>query len=441
MPFKHYFRNIEKDRASKKSNIKRNINWRSKLVLSYLGFSAIWVLNCLTIMRSYWSGDDWPNSQTPYWIQWRYGEITNWNIWTEAMFWNHQWMYGAGRFYPIHWIESRFVFSYFRELWQYKTYQTVTLVLAGLIFILVVYNISGSHIITIGTLATLSITVQFRRDFDPHLAFASMLPTLIIRVFVAGYFAYLAGKTHNNLFAMLCSISSGISFFLGMSTYEFGFLLFPVLLVCFLSGSEESNPIKEIGRFRTKWLRRFLNIRLTPIIFSWLAYGAFVFGYLRPNADSISGAYVLGISWKSIPVVFSQALMGLPGIALRNIDFHFEVKWLIFCLFVALISRKSIAKLLEYYASRSGREKIIKLIEKKSLFSDTLLIILALNLIFAPGIMMSLQKTWWDRADLSHSYLGVMITEFGTALVTAIIFNRLILQKFKPHQSKGKRLK
>jgi hypothetical protein len=66
---------------------------------AYIGFTVIWALNISTIYRSYWAGDDWPNSQTPYWIEWRFGELNNSNIWSEAMFWNDQWMRGAGRFY------------------------------------------------------------------------------------------------------------------------------------------------------------------------------------------------------------------------------------------------------------------------------------------------------------------------------------------------------
>ena len=94
-----------------------------RLLSVYIGLGTIWVINVSSIFRSSWAGDDWPISQTPFWIQWRYGALTIWNIWTEAMFWNDQWMKGAGRFYPLTWIESRFVFSYLIELWQYKTYQ------------------------------------------------------------------------------------------------------------------------------------------------------------------------------------------------------------------------------------------------------------------------------------------------------------------------------
>jgi hypothetical protein len=62
----------------------------------------------------------------------------------------------------------------------------------------------------------------------------------------------------------------------------------------------------------------------------------------------------------------------------------------------------------QFHNSRNGNNSI-------------LLGFIALNLILAPGLMMSMQPSWWDRADLAHSYLGVMITEFGTALLLSIL--------------------
>jgi hypothetical protein len=52
---------------------------------------------------------------------------------------------------------------------------------------------------------------------------------------------------------------------------------------------------------------------------------------------------------------------------------------------------------------------------------------IAANLILAPGLMMSMQPTWWSRADLGHSYLGVMLSEFGTALLLSLIMKKIIL--------------
>ena len=371
-------------------------------------------------MKSHWAGDDWPNSQTPYWIEWRYGSLSLWNVLTEGLFWNSQWMNGAGRFYPIHWIESRFIFSYLREHWEYKLYQTASLALAGLLFSYVIYVLSKSHKLSISTLMMLSLTVQFRRDFDPHIAFAVMLPSLLIRVLLAILFSYLAAKSQKTIQGIGFGFASGILYFMAMSTYEFGFLLFPTLYFAFLIGSRDRPKAREQSTNLKFKVLLSLSPRFLPIILSWIGYGIFVFGYLRPNATSISGSYVLGLSWKSIPVFVSQAFMGLPGLAFRTQDFLISFSTIAVLTIVLLISKKTFNSFDEYvrkqelvnqngnpdqnYNSRTGSNSI-------------LLILIALNLILAPGFMMSMQPSWWDRADLAHSYLGVMITEFGTALL------------------------
>ena len=61
-------------------------------------------------------------------------------------------------------------------------------------------------------------------------------------------------------------------------------------------------------------------------------------------------------------------------------------------------------------------------IDKKE--SRTYLYLISFCLIASPGMIMSLQPTWWNRASLVHSYLGVMICEFGTALFIAIVLGR-----------------
>jgi len=398
---------------------------RSKnLFYAYFGFGILWLLNCLTIMKSHWAGDDWPNSQTPYWIQWRYGSLSIWNVLTEALFWNGQWMNGAGRFYPIHWIESRFIFSYLQEHWEYKLYQTTSLALAGFLFAYVVYLLSKSHTLSIVTIMMLSLTVQFRRDFDPHIAFAVMLPSLLVRVLLAIVFSYLAAKSPKTLSGVGYGFAAGILYFMAMSTYEFGFLLFPTLFIAYLIGSKDKSHLREQSAKVMPKMLVIISPRFLPILVSWVGYGIFVFGYLRPNATSISGSYVLGLSSKSIPVFISQSFMGLPGLAFRSKDFEISFSILVIVLIVFWISKKS-------FDSFNGflvKQEIINhkggsLDDNNARVGDhgILLGFIALNLILAPGLMMSMQPSWWDRADLTHSYLGVMITEFGTALLLSIL--------------------
>lgn len=396
-----------------------------KLLRVYLGLGALWAVNISTIFRSSWAGDDWPISQTPYWIQWRYGALTNWNIWTEAMFWNDQWMKGAGRFYPLTWIESRFVFSYLTELWQYKFYQVIMLFIAGLLLVVVCYLFSRSHSLAIFTLASLSLTTQFRRDFDPHLAFAVMLPSLLIKIFLAVIFAYLAGSRKSSHVGTLLGTVSGVIFFAAMSTYEFGFLLFPMLVIGFLFGSTSLANEIDLPRIEKFSAKRLLSFRFAPIVISWLGYGLFVFGYLRPRAIAISGSYVLGLSWSSIEVFFSQTLMGFPLISLRDGDFSFST----LSVFVGIL-----LFVLNHFTFKNLAKNQIRHFERKVTGSSkkiefkkfpALLILFSLTMILSPGFMMAIQPSWWNRADLKHTYLGVMITEFGTAIILGLILSRI----------------
>jgi hypothetical protein len=406
---------------------------------AYAGFGVIWAINISTIFRSSWAGDDWPISQTPYWIQWRYGALTNWNIWTEAMFWNDQWMKGAGRFYPLTWIESRFAFSYLLELWQYKFYQVGMLFFAGLLLVVICYLFTRSHTFSIFALASLSLTVQFRRDFDPHLAFAVMLPSLLIKIFLAVIFAYLAGRTSKKSKGAFLGFIAGILFFAGMSTYEFGFLLFPLLVFSFLIGtiSKQSEDVKlNKKELYVGWL---FSIKFLPIIISWVGYGLFVFGYLRPRASSISGSYVLGLSWSSFKVFFSQVIMGLPLVSLRNGDLSFSLFTIIAGLSLLLLCRFSFKRLFAGQIGRSGRAEIQGRDFVAKMQNSYLILLFALTMISSPGFMMAMQPTWWNRADLQHTYLGVMITEFGTAIIIAYILERIVTSNIKFMSAKKSR--
>ena len=412
---------------------------RKKLLKVYLGFSAVWAINVSTIFRSSWAGDDWPISQTPYWIQWRYGALTNWNIWTEAMFWNDQWMKGAGRFYPLTWIESRFIFSYLTELWQYKLYQVGMLFIAGLLMVFICFLFSRSHAFAIFALASLSLTVQFRRDFDPHLAFAVMLPSLLIKIFLAVIFAYFAGHENKKIFGVFAGIMSGTIFFAAMSTYEFGFLLFPMLVISYILG--KVSRINRASEHQDKkiYFDWIANIRFFPILISWIGYGVFVFGYLRPRATSISGSYVLGLSWSSVKVFMSQVIMGLPLVSLRDGDLSFSYFTILIGVLLIILSRSSFKQLFMIRITKRFRNdsEITGTIN----FSQHpfLIILFSLTMILSPGFMMAMQPTWWNRADLKHTYLGVMITEFGTALIIAFLLSLVVNLNVQPAIKKKKR--
>jgi hypothetical protein len=120
----------------------------------------------------------------------------------------------------------------------------------------------------------------------------------------------------------------------------------------------------------------------------------------------------------------SQSFMGLPGLAFRAQDFVISFSTLVLFLIVFWFSKKTF----DSFNGFLGKQEIIN--HKGGSYHNNnarvgdngiLLGFIALNLMLAPGLMMSMQPSWWDRADLTHSYLGVMITEFGTALLLSIL--------------------
>lgn len=394
---------------------------KKRLSLIYLALISITSLNFASILRSSWTGDDWPNSQTPYWILWRSGNLNPKSVFQEAIFWHNAWAEGQGRFYLFHWIESRFIFAYLREAWQYKTFQFLTLILAIFLFTLLVHLVSRSSYISLTTLIFLNLTVQFRRDFDPHIAFAAMLPTLLIKVFVASILCYLSALIINKWKALILAFLASTIYFTAMATYEFSFLLFPVLLFCFTIGQNRKYQLD--NKFKiTQLFRNLFSTQFVLIFISWICYAYLVFGYLRPKATGISGSYVLGIGVDSIKVFASQIFVGLPAIALRPVDFrqigsNLYVPMLLFiCMFTILkYLIQNLSKIVIFNNAENS-------IDKKE--SRTYLYLISFCLVVSPGMIMSLQPTWWNRASLFHSYLGVMICEFGTALFIALIFSR-----------------
>lgn len=395
---------------------------------------TLWVISASPILRSSWSGDDWPNSQTPFWLSWRYGSADFFNTIQEALYWNRAWMFGQGRFYPFSWIESRIQFVYLRNLADYKFFQFSTLVICGFLFAYLVYVLSRSKSLAITTLTLLALTIQIRRDFDPHLAFASMVPLMLIKIFLSCILAYRIPGAKKKSGKFLLSFWSALLLFIAMSTYEFAFVLFPLVLISYVSGFDHhygrlgklSYP-KLIDRILTKLFDKDFRF----IIVAWVSYGILVFGILRNIAKDISGAYVLGISPSSLKVFITQLTSGLPLISFQVQDFTVKISN---GKLGILISNLILISIVIFQIARalSARRDL----EKSTILKDSrtiqYLIFFSIILITAPGIIMGFQQTWWSLAGFQKSYLGVMITEFGTSLLLGIVclkaFNSKIMR-------------
>ena len=390
--------------------------------LMWVFLSISWCLSASPILKSSWAGDDWPNSQTPYWLAWRYGSASFANTIHEALYWNRAWMLGQGRFYPIHWLESRIEFVYLREIWQYKIYQYSILILAGLLFCYLIKLLAGSDMLAALTLSMLCLTVQIRRGFDPHLAFAGMVPSMLIKVFLACIFIFLSATEENIKKARRYSFLSAIFYFLALSTYEFSFFLLPTILMCYQIGYDRRKTQNKKQNFKT-WANeislRIFDRTFKPVLFAWLGYGFLVFGVLRRIAKDVSGSYVLGISWKSIPVFISQIFTGIPNISIKFGDemstwFRESYQFIAISSIISMVIMFVFLQKLKTMKIEGSNDQLLD----TKFFQS--ICILGITLVCAPGFMMSLQQSWWSRATLQNSYLGVLLTEFGSALLISI---------------------
>lgn len=406
-------------------------------------FIGLWFFSMSPILSSSWAGDDWPNSQTPYWLEWRYGAANFRNTLQEALYWNHAWMFGQGRFYLIHWIESRFTFVFFKSMLSYKVFQFLILCICGLLFVYLVRILSNSHLLAILTLASLSITVQIRRGFDPHLAFAGMVPSMLIKVFLASILIYRASQSLSKKSARNLALLSGIMYFLAMSTYEFSFFLFPLLLLSFQLGSERKLnklPQKNFYAWMDQTILTTFDRNFRPVLFAWLGYGFLVFGILRNLAKDISGAYELGLSWQSMSVFFSQLFTGIPLVSFSSDSSSYEhmlsnlSKYLLLGVLVLLLIFFSLGKITNRAAHSTENVKVNTNVVRSMILISSLLI-------STPGLMMSFQPVWWQRASIQLSYLGVLITEFGTALLMGIFLSQCFKTRNRNTTNKSRVMK
>lgn len=386
-------------------------------------FASVYLLiSNLTIFNSGYSGDDWPNSQTPYWIQWRYDQISLVNVFKEALYWTNEWMVGQGRFYPLQFIESRFAFSYLKSPFSYNIYKYSILILCELTFVLLIYLLTRSHRLVILLGILIPAFTRYRSDFDPHIAFAGLVPSFLLKVFVACIFINLAFNKNPSKFKLFI-YSASVMYFAAMCTYEYAFLLFPLLIYSFLisklqtdiqkSKFSESSIYKQI-------LNTIMSQRFRPILISWLSYAFLVFVILRPKSNP-QGAYELGISTKSFNVFTTQLFTGLPIFDLNKMKGTLGIFILgLLTLIIYFIVQYTNTIYLQKLNFESEQIRVSNSILKNYIFP------MSITLISCQGIMLSLQPVWFDKADLTHSYLGVLSTELGSSLLFSIIILKLL---------------
>jgi hypothetical protein len=258
-----------------------------------------------------------------------------------------------------------------------------------------------------------------------------MVASMLIKVFLASIIINYVATNNKKIKSLKLSYLSAGLYFAAMSTYEFAFLLFPLLLISYKLGVENDNTVAnnfKLAKWLDHTLMKLFSRNFRPIFYSWLIYGVLVFGVLRNIAKDISGIYVLGLSVKSIPVFLSQIPTGLPFIKFSGI--YFEK------LFNSYISVVVLAILISLIYALRKKVFHFKVEKIKYKISRVPLLFVSILLICTPGAVLSLQVDWWDRYSVSNTYLGVMITEFGTALLLALILEIFFFRNYVARYSK-----
>jgi len=360
-------------------------------------------------------GDDWPNSNTPSYIAWRYGKITLTTLWNEMSYWIAAWANGQGRFFPMAVIQTQLVFTFFRTQTSVRIFYAAVFIIFALIWVSLIRRISKNPFTASYFLIVLSFTIQFRRDFEPHIGFAQLLIWSSIWLALSAHSLITALEASSNKSKAFYSSLAGILFFMSVCQYELTFLMLPIFpLIAMLNlrlrgqaNLRDLPTIRHIFRF------------LFPILAAAFAYAAIVFGYLRPKANP-DGAYVTGFDLMNSSRVFGiQFIAAFPAMGHKfsetfklPTDFTYVILVALatFCFYLVLrqLIRLKQASKIEEHLDRQASQ-----------FKHTLLFLLGLYFICVPSLMISLQPAWWSRLHFGSTYLGVLFGELGIAIVVA----------------------
>jgi len=381
-----------------------------KVLLGYLACIAAIVASIRPILSSHWYGDDWPNSQAPYWNLWRYGENSLERNLRSS--WNsiQGWMYGQGRFYPFSILESNLLFSYLPNLQWYK------LVQFGVILLVLVYSIwflhvlSRSHLVSVSYGLCLAVVVQFRRDFDPHLGFSLLVPSMTLKLLIGSTLVYYATKPYSSRRSFLFCLGGSAFYFAAMSTYEHAFVLLGVPLAAVAIGYQHHRSLSRAV------------LAGTSILLTWLAYFWVVLVYLRAVVDGVIPRYQLQIGDNSLWIFVSQLISPLPMTVFesaRDLQNNFQV-------FIAIVVSVGIAIVLENVIVANPRSAASQSVIRTKGFSNLGLLVIGVNLLLLPGLLLALRPLSFEASRFTGfqpelTYIHVFISELGAALLLSLV--------------------
>jgi hypothetical protein len=362
-------------------------------------------------------GDDWPNSNSPSYILWRYGKLTLTTFWNEISYWTSAWANGQGRFFPVAVAQTQLVFTFFKTQSEVRVFYSIVFIFFCILWTSLIKRVTNQNITGTYFIIAFAFSMQFRRDFEPHIGFGQLLIWAAIWFGLSALMLTKALEKTKQFSRTVFSILSGFFYFISLCQYELTFLLLPVLFLFVY--------LKEVSNSKLLWSKQVLLswIKIMiPVLTATLVYLGIVFLYLRPRANP-DGAYVLGFDfYSSIRTFFFQFIASFPT-AGHNIDATFRGPFNQKYLYIAIII--TIVYLISLnFVSKFDQKLVINpesavKSEKRKFFISLLIGIL---MICTPAVMISLQPAWWQRVHFGSSYLGVFLAEIGISIVIASFF-------------------
>lgn len=362
-------------------------------------------------------GDDWPNSNGPSYIMWRYGKLTLATLWNEMSYWIAAWANGQGRFFPMAVIQVNLVFTAFRTQEAVRIFYGFVFIIFCILWVRLIKKLTNNPNTATYFLIAFGFCMQFRNDFEPHIGFGQMLIWAAIWYAASAHMLLNAITENQSKKRFIFSIFAGVFYFMGLCHYELTFLMFPLfvgIVVLKYVSMETQNSWKFL---LTNGLKSF-----TPTAVATSIYIYIVFLYLRPKANP-DGAYVLGFDIFETPRAFLIQFFASFPLTSHNLyeTFKFPTNamyiYVIFALTICFVLTINKIRQLYFRSDEYANlpENRHKLIAKVS-------IIIGLYLMLVPAFMISLQPAWWPRLHFGSSYLGVLFAEIGISFLIASIF-------------------
>lgn len=292
---------------------------------------------------------------------------------------------------------------------MYKIFQFSINLLAVLVCAFLIYKVTKSINISSLFIVMFAAVFQIRPDFDPHLAFGGMLPSMMIKIFLTLILTvyYLEQKKPKKFIGFLI-IFIWVS---AMFTYEYSWLCLPAVMALIIGYKYLNSSSIFINKTSAKKV-------LIGLISSTFLIALSVFGIFKPRAVGVSEVYNFRFAFpESLKTYVKQTYAAVPG-SVDNIMFtpvefnNYPIfNRSIFVIGMLLILMFSV--FLDMFKEDNDRRSM------KMFF---VLLIFGFLLFTSFGLIIAGQPVWWDKFTFGSSYLGVYVGEFGLAIILISLY-------------------